>query len=299
MVFLKHFYFTLYAAHALLPLMIEQLPNEPDLWLSSFPWPFEEGHKYIRGHLAVFGGDKGMLGASALAAKAAQRMSCGMVTLLARENTRDYYHLQQASLLTHMVDSTIEFTEWVEKRRVRAILIGPGRAPKDKTKQFALASLSCDVPVVLDAGAITVFENEKELLFQQIASRSHATILTPHEAEFERIFGAIENREASALHAANYSGATIILKGSSTVIADSEDDEVIVQPHASPWLATAGSGDVLSGIVSSLIASNMGRKQAAACAVWCHSRAAELVGAGLIPEDLIEALPKILTELGA
>lgn len=297
-------------------------PNAPSLWLPHFPWPKADGHKYARGHLAVVGGQAGTLGAATLAAKAAQRLTCGMVSILCHGNTQFYYALAGHSLLTQRMDDPAPLRGWIKERRVTALVIGPGQGQYPQARDWTLACLSADIPLVLDADSLTLFEASPETLFNAIKARNAPTVLTPHEGEFIRLFGEFDSREEAVRKAADLSGAVIVLKGPKTLIAstphpgrtqsdpgtprgnreipdnaDAFPGNVVVQESASPWLATAGSGDVLAGMIGSLLASRMDATPAAACAVWLHAEAARLLGPGVIAEDLATVLPNVLESL--
>jgi ADP-dependent NAD(P)H-hydrate dehydratase / NAD(P)H-hydrate epimerase len=163
------------------------------------------------------------------------------------------------------------------------------------------AALAAQQGAVLDADAVTAFEDRADTLFEWIAARAAATVLTPHEGEFRRLFPDLapspeRSRLEAARAAAALSAATIILKGPDTVIA-APDGRAAINANAPPWLATAGSGDVLTGIVAGLIARDIPAFPAACAAVWLHGAAASAVGPGLIAEDLAPALRSVFAGL--
>jgi ADP-dependent NAD(P)H-hydrate dehydratase / NAD(P)H-hydrate epimerase len=176
--------------------------------------------------------------------------------------------------------------------RYSGFLIGPGAGVSDETKGCALRMLATNKPVVIDADAITSFKAEPSLLFESIEG---PCVLTPHEGEFDRIFAIQGDKLHRAREAAKQSGAIVILKGADTVIA-SPDGRAVINANAPPTLATAGSGDVLSGIILGLLSQGMEPFLASCAAVWMHGAAANLFGVGLIADDLPDLLPRVRSE---
>jgi hydroxyethylthiazole kinase-like uncharacterized protein yjeF len=170
------------------------------------------------------------------------------------------------------------------------VLIGPGAGLSSRTSDFALAALSAG-PCVLDADALTVFRKIPAALFRATSS---TTLMTPHEGEFTRLFGPVNDRVADTQKAARTSGAVVLLKGKDTVIAAS-DGRTVINRDAPPQLATAGSGDVLAGMAAGLMAQGMARFEAACAAAWLHAEAARRFGVGLIAEDLEGQIPGLLS----
>jgi NAD(P)H-hydrate epimerase len=164
-----------------------------------------------------------------------------------------------------------------------------GAETRDKT----LATLAAEKRAVLDADALTSFAGDPGTLFSAIRS---PCVMTPHEGEFARLFDAAGSKPERARRAARQSGAVVLLKGADTVIA-APDGRVAINANAPPELATAGSGDVLAGIVLGLLAQGMEPFTAAAAAAWMHGDAARRIGAGLVSEDLVEALAPVLRDL--
>jgi ADP-dependent NAD(P)H-hydrate dehydratase / NAD(P)H-hydrate epimerase len=266
--------------------------NHPDWWRGAFPWPTLESHKYTRGHALVAGGAV-MTGAARLAARAAARLGAGLVTVAAPEPAFPIYAAALTGIIVQPAGGLDAFRGLLADPRRNAALIGPGAGVGDETRDKVLAILAAMKRTVLDADALTSFANNAEVLFGAIRS---PCVLTPHEGEFARLFDRSGSKLERACRAAKASGAVMLLKGNDTVIA-APDGRAAINPGAPPELATAGSGDVLAGIVLGLLAQGMPTFEAAAAAVWLHAEAARRFGLGLIAEDLVEALPAALAAL--
>ena len=267
------------------------MDNSPDLW--ALPRPKPDGSKYDRGHAVVVGGPVASTGAARLAARAALRSGAGLVSIACDPSSLIVYATALEAVMTKVIRDTQAFSDLVEDKRVTAVLIGPAAGINDRTRDLVLAALYNKKPIVLDADALTVFKDAPGDLFTAV----HApALLTPHEGEFARLFGPVTDREADAVKAAKASGAVVLLKGMDTIIA-APDGRVVINRAAPAWLATAGSGDVLGGIATSLIAQGMDVFDAACAAAWLHAEAARRFGPGLIAEDLSEQLPRILADL--
>jgi len=272
--------------------------NEPLLWLSNFPWPKPEGHKYARGHAVVVSGPAYSTGAARLGARGALRVGAGLVTVASPRDAIKVNAAQLTAIMVREANDARALANLLADERKNAVLIGPGILVGERTKELVFAALASNTAVVLDADAITSFSDDAKRLFAAIRSRKAPVIMTPHDGEFARLFGDI--RAASKLErareAAARSGAVILLKGSDTVVA-APDAIASVNATTSQWLATAGSGDVLGGMVAGLLAQRMTAFQAASAAVWLHGSAAKAFGPGLIAEDIPEMLPGVLREL--
>jgi hydroxyethylthiazole kinase-like uncharacterized protein yjeF len=277
--------------------------NDPELWRGSFPIPRIDGHKYARGHAVAVSGDMTATGAARLAARGALRAGAGLVTLA---SPRDALALNAAALTAVMIraiDTPPEFTDLIADRRLNACVIGPGAGLGQRTRDLVLAALSAGPGLVLDADALTSFAEAPDLFFEAIKTGgSPQIVLTPHEGEFSRLFSDISNENSlrSKLErvriAAERSGATVLLKGPDTVVA-APDGRAAIAGNAPPWLATAGSGDVLAGIICGLLAQGVSAFDAACIGVWMHGEAGSEAGPGLIAEDLPEVLPAVMRRL--
>ena len=267
--------------------------NEPGLWSGALRWPRPGDHKYSRGHAVIAGGSE-MTGAARLAARAAMRIGSGMVSVLCREEARAIYAAGLVGPLVVAADSPEAFAGYLEDPRRSAALVGPGAGVSEETRQLALQALSAGKPMVLDADALTVFADAPETLFAAIEGTP--AVLTPHEGEFARLFEAEGDKPSRVRRAAARSGATVLLKGTDTVIA-APDGRVAINANAPPDLATAGAGDVLAGLALGLLAQRLPPFEAASAAAWVHGEAAAAFGPGLIAEDLPDLVPPVLREL--
>ena len=267
--------------------------NSPELWRDSFPLKTAEQHKYSAGHALVAGGGE-MTGAARLAARAALRMGAGLVSIAAPRAALQTYALSSASFITLPSDTADELENILRDPRKNAVLIGPGFGVTEHLKVLVPAILRRQRATVLDADALSVFGTEPESLFKAISS---STVLTPHDGEFRQVFPDIKgDRLIRARKAAARSGAVVVLKGSDTVVA-APDGRAVINDNAPPHLATAGSGDVLAGLILGLLAQGMAPFDAAAAAVWIHGALGAQLGVGLISEDLPDAVPAVLVSL--
>lgn len=268
--------------------------NAPSLWRDQFPFPGKDDHKYSRGTALIRGGAD-MTGAARLAARAAQRMGAGLVTLASPASALPIYARALESVIVRPADDNEAWARLVADPRAPALLIGPGLGRAPAQADEVLTALAAHRPTTLDADALSLFENRRDDVF---AALHPACVLTPHEGEFARLFPDVTSgdKETRTRAAAARAGCVVLLKGSDTVIA-APDGTAVVNRAAPPWLATGGSGDVLAGMITGLLAQSMPPFAAACAAVWCHARAADLFGPGLIAEDIVETLPRVLKEL--
>ena len=277
--------------------------NVPQSWQKSFPVPDIDGHKYARGHAVVLSGELASTGAARLAARGALRAGAGLVTMA---SPRDALVVNAAALTAVMVraiDNVIQFAELLDDRRLNSIVLGPGAGVGGRTRDLVHTALSAKRGLVLDADALTSFAEEPGRLFESIkASHDPQVVLTPHEGEFPRLFSDISNKHPGrsklerVRDAAERCGAVVLLKGPDTVVA-SPDGRASIASNAPPWLATAGAGDVLAGIIAGVLAQGVAAYEAACIGVWMHGEAAREAGPGLIAEDLTEVLPAVFRRL--
>ncbi|HUS95679.1 MAG TPA: NAD(P)H-hydrate dehydratase [Hyphomicrobiaceae bacterium] len=276
--------------------------NNPDLWLGAWPRLALASHKYTRGHALVVSGPLQRTGAARLAACAALRAGAGLVTLASPPGALmvNACHLTAVMLLP-FADSDALAGILADKRK-NAALIGPGCGVGAETRANVEAILRTPAHAVLDADALTSFATDPESLFAGIradAGGMRGVVLTPHEGEFARIFPHDTDAPSKldrARRAAKRSGAVIVLKGPDTVIA-APDGRAAINTNAPPWLATAGSGDTLAGLITGLLAQGVPAWEAACAGVWLHGECGNRLGRGLIAEDLAEALPGVLQAL--
>jgi NAD(P)H-hydrate epimerase len=267
--------------------------NHPALWEAAYPVAEPTHHKYQRGHALVVGGET-MTGAARLAARAARRVGIGLLTLAAPPEAWAIYAADQPGAIVRKVADPEALAALAADARVSALLVGSGLEPDGRTADFVRVCLAAGRPTVIDGGGLTTLAGRDDLL----RTVHGAVVMTPHEGEFARLFpdlAAGASKVARAREAARRLGCTVVLKGSDTVVA-APDGMAIVSAGAPSTLATAGSGDVLAGIVTGLLGLRMPPLQAGAMAVWLHARAAEGFGLGLIAEDLPDRLPGALAK---
>jgi hydroxyethylthiazole kinase-like uncharacterized protein yjeF len=279
--------------------------NDPALWGGAFPQPTAAGHKYTRGHAVVVSGGMSTTGAARLAARAALRAGAGLVTIASPREALAINAAASLAVMVRPVDGAGELTVFLADKRHNAVLLGPGGGVGPAMRHQVASALASEAAAVLDADALTSFAGDLPALTALIVARpNHAAVLTPHEGEFARLFEMItedhhvNSKLEKARLAAKSSGAILLLKGADTVVA-APDGRASIADNAPPWLATAGAGDVLSGLIAGLMAQGMPGFEAASAAVWLHGAAAAEFGPGLIAEDLSEALPIMYRRLFA
>ena len=304
-------------------LPISTFENHPALWHSQFPFPCLDAHKYTRGHAVVVSGPPHQTGAARLAARGALRIGAGLVTVAASPQALLVNAAHLTAIMLTPFGSARDFAEILEDKRKNAVLIGPGCGVGAETRDLCEAALASGASVALDADALTSFAAAQDeaspragfgftaaaktdasspaaLFFAIRAREDRSVVMTPHEGEFARLFPDVAPLGSSKLDraraAAKLSGAIVVLKGPDTVIA-APNGSAAINANAPPTLATAGSGDVLAGFITGLLAQGMPAFEAACASVWLHGECANAFGPGLIAEDLAEQLPGVLGKL--
>lgn len=287
-------------------IVVNAWANAPALWLDAYPWPGLDGHKYSRGHAVVVSGPMHATGAARLGARGALRVGAGLVTVASPPDAVAVNAAHLTAVMLAPFEGARGLGEILADARKNAILIGPGAGVSLATRLLVQVALEFEAAVVLDADALTSLTLDQDddpepvvnHLFAHIKENpARAVVMTPHEGEFKRLFPDLTGSKLERARAAAVrSGAVVILKGADTVITAS-DGRASINENAPPWLATAGSGDVLAGFVTGLLAQGMPAFEAACAAVWLHGDAACRFGPGLIAEDLPEQLPAVLADL--
>lgn len=270
---------------------VDALPD----WRAALPWPAPDAHKHARGRLGVVSGRATQTGAARLAARGGLRIGAGLVRILCPPDAAAVIAPAiEAIMLTPFgsIEALFEAAESLD-----AVVIGPAAGVNETTQGNLRVLAETGAVLVVDADGLTAFEHRPAELFELL---DRDDVLTPHTGEFERLFpGLLEaGREAAAREAAARAGAVVVLKGPETVIA-APDGRLAVNDNGTPWLATAGTGDVLAGMIGGLAAQRMDSFEAARAAVWMHAEAARAFGPGLIAEDLPGRLPAVLASLYA
>jgi hydroxyethylthiazole kinase-like uncharacterized protein yjeF len=276
--------------------------NSPSVWISAYPWPQADGHKYIRGHAVVVSGPAHATGAARLAAKAALRAGAGLVTVAAPRASVPVLSTALEAVMVREAQGAAGLKKLLADKRLNAVLLGPGNTVGKNTKTAVEVAAKAKRALVLDADAISSFTGESGKLAKLLKMNRIQTLLTPHDGEFGKLFAGdpqvfrIESKVEKARAAARALGAVVLLKGPDTVVA-APDGRATISNNAPPWLATAGAGDVLGGIALGLIAQGMQVFEAANAAAWLHGEAAREAGFGMTAEDLSPALKKVLERL--
>lgn len=276
--------------------------NFLSLWLKNWPELDYDTHKYRRGHAVVFSGHQSSTGAARLAAHAAARSGAGLVTIVSPEDALLVHEMHLTSIMLKEMGSDTEILDFLENRKVRSVILGPAFGSLERALSIIKIVLlkSKIFTLVLDADALTAMAGKGEEIFALIKQSPVNVILTPHEGEFQRVFPSVAHMEdlsriEKAAKAATVSGSVVVYKGADTIIA-SPDGRLAVNVNGTPFLATAGAGDVLSGIIGGLSAPKMLPFEAACAGAFLHARCAEHFGHGMIAEDIVSAIPLVLSE---
>ncbi len=265
--------------------------NSADIWWPDFPHPGPADHKYTRGHIVIWGNGE-MPGAARMAAEGARRAGAGMVSIACLPDDAALFRAGAPGVLVRPMADATAYARFIE-HKAKGLIVGPGNGTGADTRDRVLAALASGLPVVLDADGVSVFADDPAPL---LAGLHENCVVTPHEGEFARVFGTEGDRLTRVRRAAAESGAVILLKGFDTVIA-APDGRAVINANGSPHLASAGTGDVLAGIVGGLLVQGMAPLSAAVAGVWLHAAAAWTVGHGLIAEDIPGILPGLVRAL--
>ena len=275
--------------------------NTPALWRADVPAPAPDAHKYSRGSVLVLSGGALRTGASRLAAMAALKGGAGAVTLIGEADALKVHAAHVTEIMLRPVGEPRALKQAVAEKHANTLVIGPAAGVNARTRAFTLTALrETGLRLVLDADVFSAFADAPDELFAAIRARVAAVVMTPHMGEFARLFpdlaAAEESKLSRAKQAARRAGCVVLLKGPDTVIAD-EHGHAIIEACGPPWLATAGSGDVLAGLVAALLAQGMPPLKAAAAAAWLHARAAHEAGGALIASELIAPAARLKAAL--
>ena len=271
--------------------------NSPVIWKKYFPWKKTFSHKYSRGRVIVYGGKKEFTGATILSAQAALRTGTGSAKIVCSKNTLEIYSVKFPSVLKKEINNIYQLENFLKNEKITSFLIGPGAGSNKNIKEITKLILKKVKYVVLDADALTCFRGDLNSLYSLLDKNK---IITPHIGEFHKIFPNIKknlNNIEKAFIASRLIKSNIILKGPTTVIV-SHNKKIIINDHTSSELAVIGSGDVLSGLVVSLIGEGkMDPFLAGSAATWLHGDIAKHYGKGLIAEDLVRGISSALMRL--
>ena len=271
--------------------------NSSKLWLNKFPWKQRNDHKYSRGKLIVFGSQPSMIGSTILSSEAALRVGTGSVKIICSKKTLPIYSLKFPSALKEKIDNLNLLKKLIIKEKNSVFLIGPGAGVHELTKKRTKLILKNIKHVIVDADALTCFKKNPKELYSLLDKNK---IITPHIKEFHSIFPKINKKITNyekIIEASKICKCNILLKGTKTLIC-SPTGNIVLNNHTSSELAVIGSGDVLCGIIASLVGKNKLTPFLACCAaVWIHGDIAKKFGPGLIAEDIVKNIPNILKKL--
>ncbi|MAI89147.1 NAD(P)H-hydrate dehydratase [Ponticaulis sp.] len=279
-------------------LSVTTFENATGLWQAVWPGYTPDSNKYTRGHAVILSGGEFSTGASRLSATAALRAGAGLVSVTGDRTALRVHAAHLTAVMLKPADTLDELSDILSDLRITAIGAGPGLGTDQSARAKLDAVLATSAALTLDADVFTLFADSPEVLFEQLKSRDRMSVLTPHEGEFKRIFGPLPadaDKMEIAKSAAERSTSVVVLKGSDTVIA-APDGRIAINSNAPPWLSTAGSGDVLTGIITGLLAQGMPAFEAACAGVWLHGEAGNRCGPYLTADDLESGLAELLEE---
>ena len=271
--------------------------NSSNLWLRGFPWKKKKDHKYSRGKVIIFGSQLNMVGSTILSAEAALRVGTGSVKIICSKKNLPIYSLKFPSVLKEEINTLFSLKKLIVKEKNSIFLIGPGAGVNQLTKKRTKLILKNSKYAVIDADALTCFKNNPKELYGLLDKNK---IITPHIKEFHTIFPMINKKITNyekIFKASKICKCNIVLKGANTLISSSAEN-IVLNKHTSSELAVIGSGDVLSGLIASLVGKNKLTPFLACCAaVWIHGDIAKKFGPGLIAEDIVKNIPNVLKKL--
>ena len=274
------------------------IKNTPKIWIKKFPWKKKSSNKYSRGRVLILGGQKHMIGATILAAEACLRVGVGSVKIICTKETLPILSLKFPSVLKIEINNLAFLKTFLkkEKKTTSVALVGPGAGNNNKTMKFTEEILKQIKYVILDADSLNSFQSKAKKLLYYLDKNK---LITPHTAEFHRLFPSIKKNlknEEKVSKFLKICDSNILLKGNTTLIGSNE--KFVKNTHSSNELAVIGSGDVLAGIIASLVGNDkMSIVDAASAAAWIHGDIAKKYGRGLISEDLIKGIPAALNRL--
>jgi len=273
------------------------------LWRDALPALSPTTHKFQRGHVLVRGGALSQTGAARLSATSALSSGAGLVTLASSREAAPVNAAHLTAVMLKVFDSIDDWQHMLADVRLSAVVIGPGNGVDDVTRAALGAALMSDHTCIIDADALSCHQDDPERFIDSLRSARRLPVLTPHDGEFERLFGhtdipALPSRLHRARAAARLTRSLVVSKGADTVVA-APDGRAAIGVNAPPWLATAGAGDVLAGLIAGLLAQGMPAFEAASAAVWLHGEAARELGWPLTSESLPGAIMRVLTRVAS
>lgn len=273
--------------------------NHKELWKDYIRKQKISDNKYTRGLVSINSGN--MHGATVLAAKSARKTGAGFVEILTSTKNHDVIANHCVGEVLRIVDNRARFKALLEEPTRKTFLIGCGNGINVITRERVLSILDSGKNIIIDADAISVFRENPKELFKAIKENnemSGSCLLTPHMGEFSRIFKYDKNDKIQSIfNASQESGAVVLLKGNDTIIASAQRNKIIINNNATPSLATAGTGDSLSGIISALVSQGTPIFEAACAGTWIHGECSRNIGFGLIAEDIAKEIPRVVKKL--